>query len=173
MKNGNFEIGDKVRFVDNELNRAEIGQYLMNKTYTVFAVRKDLLELKHKPTFSCYYHISRFELVPAYQVGDWVKIAHIGNAKLTGLSIIADQWDFATSTGGKGTAHSKYFTRKLSPAEVVLDFRNGIKGTISYDCCGYIKVTDSEGRIHSIVIAALTDPMKTIVTELLKAQEEA
>ena len=188
MKDGNFEIGDKVRFVDNELNRAEISKSARNATLEVAgyvsANRIGLRELE------CYYYHGRFELVPQYQVGDWVEmnvyanhqgtikeIFNSGMAELFGTRIHRTNPTF-TITGLSGEFNFSCISRKLSPAEVVIDFGNGIKGTIrakrkcNYSVVSFETVNGLGYTIAEIFICWLTDPMKSIVQDLLAKQEE-
>lgn len=190
MKDGNFEIGDKVRFVDNELNRAEISKSARNATLEVAgyvsANRIGLRELE------CYYYHGRFELVPQYQVGDWVEIEYDNGCKYhcpviqSGCSVVVmfDGAETYFDINGNElckTENEPSFTiiRKLSPAEVVIDFGNGIKGTIrakrkcNYSVVSFETVNGLGYTIAEIFICWLTDPMKTIVQDLLAKQEEA
>ena len=180
MKDGNFEIGDKVRFVDNELNRAEISKSARNATLEVAgyvsANRIGLRELE------CYYYHGRFELVPQYQVGDWVEmnvyanhqgtikeIFNSGMAELFGTRIHRTNPTF-TITGLSGEFNFSCISRKLSPAEVILDFGNGIKGRIRKNTYHYdvINVIDcNDDIICKISVSYLTNPMRTIVQDLL------
>jgi len=206
MKDGKFEVGDTVRFVDNELNRAECALHI-NKTLIVEYVHVDgLLKLRENENTIHFYHSSRFELAPQYQVGDWILADN--DMQLIVRSIEPDDYDgfiaktisgycYGFSPDGKCANPAIHefngmpiitITRKLSPAEVVIDFGNGIKGVIRQasevkhdfnvfadsefaDCDDYDPADDR--FIASISYDALTDPMKSIVQDLLAKQEKA
>lgn len=188
MKDGNFEIGDKVRFVDNELNRAEISKSARNATLEVAgyvsANRIGLRELE------CYYYHGRFELVPQYQVGDWVEVLERNGDKTWtsqrkvvtiyksgdgyGVDFHGEQpvrWD-----GAPFSLISLGFVkviRKLSPAEVVISI-GCLKGTVEKREGNPRAFNLVDGLTNSAIHLDMLDSnTHKLVTELLKAQEEA
>ena len=124
-----------------------------------------------------------------FKVGDWVEIEYDNGCKYhcpviqSGCSVVVmfDGAETYFDINGNElckTENEPSFTiiRKLSPFEVVLDFGNGIKGVIKGvgSSNETIRVRKELGGCwHAqIAIDALTDPMKTIVQELLAKQEE-
>jgi hypothetical protein len=181
MKDGNFEIGDKVRFVDNELNRAEISKSARNATLEVAgyvsANRIGLRELE------CYYYHGRFELVPQYQVGDWVEmnvyanhqgtikeIFNSGMAELFGTRIHRTNPTF-TITGLSGEFNFSCISRKLSPAEVVISI-GCLKGRIEAHNERVFRLYYSELEYSLIAFDALDNTMLILVESLLTNQNK-
>ena len=74
MKNP-FKVGDKIRFIDNELNRAEIPSkwFMPNMELTVFRVLNNgCLELERQKCIEwSKLHYSRFELAEPEEGGVW------------------------------------------------------------------------------------------------------
>lgn len=191
-----FKQGDKVRFIDNELNRAECIIY-MDKVLIVNKVCVDGLLFLHNTNIkdisdlpTMMYHHSRFELVPdppKYQVGDYAEhndskeqaiITHIASPQYDSIEVkflISEELEVYTLREFEIEFHV------ISPSEVVLDFENGIKGRIQY-CVSFsingtrhasIKVFGEDGMCIALIHAnRLTEPMKSIVLDLIKAQEQ-
>lgn len=122
-----------------------------------------------------------YEPKPHYQVGDWVELNcywnHQGQIKemfcagkyqIDGIEFNRSLPTF-TITGLSGEFYYSSITRKLKPSEVILDFGSGIKGKVSI----YQETSDGiwVGR-HVIHMPDIAEPMRTIVLELLKAQED-
>lgn len=127
-----------------------------------------------------------YEPKPHYQVGDWVEVCSDENVypcEVVKVGKDSISIDFAGNYRTVPTDNSVSMTgikliRKISPHEVVLDFGNGIKGTIGLtplqmpeDVLIYVK--NGNGiNCARIFVSCLTEPMKTTVLELLKAQSE-
>ena len=127
---------------------------------------------------------------PKYKVGDWVELNCYGNHQgqikemfdesYEQIGIQLYKYPTFKITGLSGHFSFSCITRKLKPSEVILDFGNGIKGTITR-CVTYsgngienpsIKVSNNGIGIANILLHTITEPMRTTVLELLKAQEE-
>lgn len=112
-----------------------------------------------------------YEPKPEYNVGDWVEVR-----RSLGISHVMIEKIYNNRIYSRRGIddHFDNIIRKLKPSEVVLDFGSGIKGTIhSYSGNPeYWFGMKWEGWEYILPIEPLTEPMKTIVLELLKAQEE-
>ncbi len=123
---------------------------------------------KHVCTNSNIDHCHMYEPQPAYAVGDWVsdgvvqgRITYIDNEV---VDVRAN--DDNVYTINEDNLH------KLQPSEVVVDFGNGIKGTISkLDGKNQIMVFQDNFPIAWINIDYIEDPLQTLVKELLEKQE--
>lgn len=121
---------------------------------------------------------------PEYEIGDWVehndskeqaKITHIASKDYDAIEvkfIESGELEIYSLDEMNKEFHTIY------PKDVILDFGSGIKGTIRRNkhFKASIKVIYGDcdkGEYHAIDINPLSEPMKSIVIELLKAQEEA
>jgi len=121
-----------------------------------------------------------------FKIGDYVEVEYDGDLHYYKVIKTNEQRD-TLSIGFNGmfrTIHSDgsinmvgiKLIRKISPHDVVLNFGNGVKGTIkiSGDRSDMIQVYGAGERFYmaKLMIDKLTEPMKSLVLELLKAQME-
>lgn len=113
-----------------------------------------------------------YEPKPHYQVGDWVEWSEsLGKTYQSKITRVSNSAVYSNGL----CIPLKIITHKLKPSEVVLDFGSGIKGTIRFvaqiPSDTLIRVTNGHVNCARIFISCLTEPMKTTVLELLKAQD--
>jgi len=133
------------------------------------------------------------EQQPCYKVGDWVELNvywnHQGKIKEIFSAGMGEQcgvrihrtYPTFTVTGLSGEFSYSTIARLLKPSEVVLDFGNGIKGTVEYNTLfvrnngtkqidkSWVSVHDGDIIIAKFAIKRLSNRHQ--VEELLKAQE--
>jgi hypothetical protein len=116
---------------------------------------------------------------PTYAVGDWVE--YFDNAELCHAQIDEIDSDYCTINPVVGWDRTLQriritcITRKLDPSEVVVDFGNGIFGTIEpsiYPTWINVRKNSDWGTIASIFVLDLDEPIQTLVKELLEKQKE-
>ena len=127
-----------------------------------------------------------YEPKPQYKVGDWVVCKYTHKQGKTNYEKVIEVTETTIATiasdgsvteydanGNHGDIMGWHIERVVKPHEVVLDFGNGINGRIELEQdTGWITVYEIDEEIASISIETLTEPIKSQVIELLKAQEE-
>jgi hypothetical protein len=121
--------------------------------------------------------IAEPEPEPKFAVGDWVEYSD-GTLQQAIIEAYSGQpgeqmvyvWHPQTAHSAKTPLQS--ITRKLDPSEIVLDFGNGIKGTIRRYRGEQIRIYDGDINLACLAISYVTEPMQTTVRKLLAAIEE-
>jgi len=175
-----FNKGDKVRLIDNEINRAE-HILAISQTFVVYDLHKSLVGVKtinddENIELDLALHYSRFELIsnPKFEVGQFVKCRFTEACTycITSPKNKNSEHEITNISNG---VKSKYYSWHLTPIlakDVVLDFGNGVVGWIKPNGKRNIDVL-SKGNcwLACIRVSILTEPMKSIVETVLARQE--
>jgi hypothetical protein len=108
---------------------------------------------------------------PKFAVGDWVEFRDIEGIKHGIIEGRREEYSVLCN-GVSQSVGDKFITRKLNPSEIVLDFGNGIRGTIRRSRGEQIRIYDGDINIACLAISYVTEPMQTTVRKLLAAIEE-
>jgi hypothetical protein len=111
-----------------------------------------------------------------FNVGDWVEFIDAGGHKSQG-KYLSNAYDntilvLDITYNMRCVVPTTKITRKLNPSEIVLDFGNGIRGTIRRYRGEQIRIYDGDINFACLAISYVTEPMQTTVRKLLAAIEE-
>lgn len=106
-----------------------------------------------------------------FAVGDWVEFRDIEGIKHGIIEGRREEYSVLCN-GVSQSVGDKFITRKLNPSEIVLDFGNGIRGTIRRYRGEQIRIYDGDINFACLAISYVTEPMQTTVRKLLAAIEE-
>lgn len=108
---------------------------------------------------------------PQFAVGDWVEFRDIEGIKHGIIEGRREEYNVLCN-GVSQSVGDKFIIRKLNPSEIVLDFGNGIRGTIRRYRGEQIRIYDGDINFACLAISYVTEPMQTTVRKLLAAIEE-